>query len=149
MVWVKRDRRQNGGFKVGVVAMWFDQELNKIYYDHIITAINDTGYKPIRIDGKEHINKICDEIIAEIRKSRFIIADFTGQRGGVYYEARFAHGLGIPIIWTCRKDGIDKLHFDIRQYNCILWEWIFRRNACSVSSVFRAALEPKYPMGNR
>jgi hypothetical protein len=30
-------------------------------------------------------------------------------------------GLGLPVIWTCRKDDIKDLHFDIRQYNCIDW----------------------------
>jgi len=67
------------------------------------------------------VNKICDEIIAEIRKSRFLIADFTGQRGGVYYESGYASGRDIPVIWTCRQDDIGSLHFDIRQYNCIDW----------------------------
>ncbi len=37
---------------------------------------------------------------------RFMIADFTGHRGGVYFEAGFAHGLGIPVIWTCREDQL-------------------------------------------
>ena len=45
----------------------------------------------------------------QIRKSKFLIADFTGQRGGVYYEAGFAYGLGLPVIWTCRKDWFDGL----------------------------------------
>lgn len=108
--------------KQAFVAMWFNPELDTIFSDFISKAIEETGFKPLRIDGKEHVNKICDEIIAEIKKSRFIIADFTGQRGGVYYEAGFAHGLGIPVIWTCRKDAASDLHFDIRQYNCIIWE---------------------------
>jgi hypothetical protein len=30
-------------------------------------------------------------------------------------------GLGLPVFWTCRQDDLDKLHFDIRQYNCIDW----------------------------
>ena len=47
-------------------------------------------------------------------------SDFTGNRGGVYYEAGFAHGLGLPVIFMCR-DG-DELHFDVRQYNCIFWK---------------------------
>jgi hypothetical protein len=34
-------------------------------------AIRDSGYEPMRIDRKEHINKIDDEIIAEIRRSCF------------------------------------------------------------------------------
>ena len=79
----------------------------------------------MRIDQKEHTNKIDDEIIAEIRRARFVVADFThgggGARGGVYYEAGFAHGLGIDVIFTCREDKFDALHFDTRQYNHISW----------------------------
>jgi hypothetical protein len=61
-------------------------------------------------------------IIAEIRRSAFLVADFTGQRQNVYFETGFAHGLGLQIIWTCRKEQIGQLHFDIRQYNVIDWE---------------------------
>jgi hypothetical protein len=54
-----------------------------------------------------------------------MIADFTSEidkpRGGVYYEAGFAHGLGKEVIWTCREDVIDHIHFDTRQYNHITW----------------------------
>ena len=86
----------------------------------------DLGYEPLRIDRKEHINKIDDEIIAEIRRSRFLVADFTqgesGARGGVYYEAGFAHGLNIPVIFTCQENAIGKVHFDTRQYNHITWK---------------------------
>ena len=71
---------------------------------------------------KEHNNDITDEIIAEIRKSRFLVADFTRQRGGVYFEAGFAKGLEIPVIFTCKEDEIDQVHFDTRQYNHILWK---------------------------
>lgn len=45
-----------------------------------------------------------------------------GNCGGVYYEAGFARGLGIPVISTCSKDTIDDVHFDISQDNQILWE---------------------------
>ena len=75
---------------------------------------------------KPHANKIDDEIIAEIQRSRFLVADFThgddGARGGVYYEAGFAHGLNRPVIFSCRENMVDKLHFDTRQYNHILWK---------------------------
>ena len=54
--------------------------------------------------------------------ARFVIAEFTGQRHGVYFEAGFAYGLGLPVIWCCRKDDVDKLHFDTRQYNHIVWD---------------------------
>ena len=108
------------------VAMWFNKETDKCYQNSIKPAIEQTGYEALRIDNKEHINKIDDEIIAEIRRSLFIVADFThgkdGVRGGVYYEAGFAYGLGLPVIFTCRSDKIDELHFDTRQYNHIAWE---------------------------
>ena len=98
------------------VAMWFHENTDSAYSHGIEPAIRDAGYRPLRIDQKEHLNKIEDEIVAEIRRSRFIIADFTqgegGARGGVYYEAGFAHGLGLPVILTCRTDCFDQLHFD-------------------------------------
>ncbi len=115
------------------VAMWFDQSMDEAYRLGFDPAIEEAGYRPFRVDQKEHNNKIDDEIIAEIRRSRFVVADFTcgmiggtdGQvsisRGGVYYEAGFAQGLGIPVIWTCRADTIDHVHFDTRQYNHIVW----------------------------
>lgn len=110
----------------GFVAMWFDDSMTEAYEKGIAPGIEDAGYKPLPINRKEHINKIDDEIIAEIRRSRFVVADFThgdtGPRGGVYYEAGFAHGLNIPVFFTCRKDVLDKIHFDTRQYNHILWE---------------------------
>ena len=50
------------------------------------------------------------------------MADFTGHRGGVYFEAGFALGLGLQVIWTVRKDALEGSHFDTRQFNFIQWE---------------------------
>ncbi len=33
-----------------------------------------------------------------------MVCDLSGYRGGVYFEAGFAHGLGLEVIYTCRKD---------------------------------------------
>ena len=110
----------------GFVAMWFDNSTDEAWEKGIKLGIKDAGYKPVRIDEQEHNDKIDDRIIAEIRRSRFIVADFTqgedGARGGVYYEAGFAHGLGIEVIFTCREDALQNVHFDTRQYNHIVWE---------------------------
>lgn len=103
------------------VAMWFSDEMKTIYDSTIAPAIIAAGYKPHRVDLREHNEKIDDEIIAQIRRSRFVLADYTGHRGGVYFEAGFAKGLNLEVIWTCREDHVDDLHFDIRQYNCIVW----------------------------
>ncbi len=103
------------------VAMSFQEDMRQFFEEGIKPAVEaDKKTKCVRIDGIQHNNKICDEIIAAIRRSRYVIADFTGNRGGVYYEAGFAHGLGLPVIWTV-KGTADDLHFDTRQYNHIVY----------------------------
>ena len=112
--------------KKGFMAMWFDSSMDQAWREGFEPAIKKAGYEPVRIDQKQHVNKINDEMIDEIRRSRFMVADFTqdetGARGGVYYEAGFAHGLGIPVIFTCHEDCLENIHFDVRQYNCIIWK---------------------------
>jgi hypothetical protein len=105
----------------GFIAMWFDPSMNTARTDGLEPAILGAGYNPVIVSGVEHINKIDDEIISQIRKSKFLVADFTGHRGGVYFEAGFAMGLGMPVFWSCRRDDLSNLHFDVRQYNCIDW----------------------------
>ena len=123
------------------VAMWFGNErLHGFYKEVIRPAIESTGYNCMRIDNSEHNEKIDDQIIAEIRKSKAVIVDITcglskpvdwseaelvgSPRGGVFYEAGFAKGLGLPVIWMVDNDIAEKenvSHFDIRQYNQIRW----------------------------
>ena len=112
----------------GFIAMWFHESTNDALHQGIEPAIRGAGFRPFRIDQKPDLVKIDDEIMAEIRRSRFLVADFTQHereaRGGVYYEAGFAEGLSIPVIYTCRKDVVDanNLHFDTRQHAHIVWE---------------------------
>ena len=105
---------------IGFCAMWFSEDVKPLWTQVIEPAIRAAGYEPLRIDSKQHNGKIDDEIMASIRASRFVVSDFTGNRGGVYYEAGFAHGLGLPVVFMCREG--DDLHFDVRQYNCIFWK---------------------------
>ena len=114
--------RKNESSSKGFVAMSFDETLREAYENGIQPGIIDAGYTPVRVDNIHHINRIDDEIIAQIKTANFVVADFTGHRGGVYFEAGFALGINLPVIWTCRKDDMKNLHFDIRQYNTIDWE---------------------------
>jgi nucleoside 2-deoxyribosyltransferase len=122
------------------VAMWFDPSLDEVFKTHIEPALIECGYKsPFRISQVEHSDKIDDAIIAKINEASLVIVDLTCDvldhpkptetknkiveaRGGVYFEAGYAMGLGIPIIWTCRGDSVDHIHFDLRQYNQIVWQ---------------------------
>ena len=106
------------------VAMDFGNEWIRLFADTIFPICEQAGFKAELADSHEHNEKICDKIIGLIRESRFVIAEFTVQNNGVYYEAGFAEGLGLPVIRLCRKQEIDdnKLHFDIRQYSYVAWE---------------------------
>jgi nucleoside 2-deoxyribosyltransferase len=125
------------------VAMWFSPDMNDAFEHGIAKALDATGYTPLRIDMSEHNDKIDDRIISEIRRSGLVVADFTGQRGGVYFEAGFAMGLGIPLIWTCREDEVDKLHFDTRQYNHIVWS-----DADDLRQKLQYRIEATHPRAN-
>lgn len=106
------------------IAMPFHERFLPLYEQALFPGIKSAGYEPVRIDRKEHNNRIDDEIIASIRKSRFVVADFSMQRGGIYFEAGFALGLGLPVIWTVERSVLDKgeIHFDNRQYNFLGWD---------------------------
>ena len=104
------------------VAMAFSESLHQIWGNAIKKGIERAGYKAYRIDSEAHSDRIDVKIITEIRNSKFLIADVTEQKQGVYFEAGYALGLGIPVIWSCRKDDLKNVHFDTRQYNHILWE---------------------------
>lgn len=115
-------RHQVGESSQGFVAMWFKDELTSVYETGFEPGLLKAGYDAVRMDRLEHVNRIDDEIIRQINASQFVVADFTGHRGGVYFEAGYALGKDIPVFWTCRKSDMDDLHFDIRQFNCIDWE---------------------------
>jgi hypothetical protein len=106
------------------VAMSFDEDLKKpVWKEGIEPAVKiDCKMNPVRIDLVAHNDNIIDKIIAEIRTCQFMVADFTGNKAGVYFEAGFAKGLGRPVIWTCREDDFKKVHFDIVQFSHIIWK---------------------------
>ncbi|HOH62378.1 MAG TPA: hypothetical protein PLE16_04175 [Spirochaetota bacterium] len=128
------------------IARWFTPEIDEIYDSYIMPEITKLGFEPIVISNKEHNNDIVDEILSDIKKSKFIIADLTGHRGGVYFEAGYAYGLNLPVIWSCRKDWFNneikndikceyqgniidakiiekrRIHFDIEHFPFIIWE---------------------------
>lgn len=104
------------------VAMQFNSDLQSAYLEGIEPALRGTGYQPVRVDLIQHNDRIDDRIIAEIRKCGLLVADFTGQKQNVYFEAGFALGLGRNVIWTCRRGEVTRLHFDTRQYNHVLWD---------------------------
>lgn len=129
------------------VAMWFDKTTEK-FLEQIMSLEKETDFKFYRVDINKDKNNgwIPDTIIKEIRRSKFMIADLTGYRAGVYYEAGFAEGLGLEVIYTCNKKWfdeqkeemkipikckkcdsenifkLDSVHFNLKQRKMIHWE---------------------------
>jgi len=114
------------------VAMAFKDDLLDAYEKAIKSACADCGFDALIISDKHHNNGITDEIIVEIKKSKFVIVDFTYNNNGAYWEAGYAQGLGRPIIRCCKNEWFvsegkklrkdNPLHFDVKHYNTLLWE---------------------------
>jgi nucleoside 2-deoxyribosyltransferase len=119
--WMEIEKNLDKNYSKQVfVAMWFDSTMDNAYAA-IEKAIDECGLNILRIDRKEHNNEISGEILFEIKKSKIIIADVTGQKNGVYFEAGFAMGHQKTVIWSCRENDLENIHFDTRQYNHVLW----------------------------
>ncbi len=123
--------------------MWYNDKedlkqakpnMMNVYTQALEPAIKNNGYEACVLNQIEHVNDINDEMISQIRKSKFLVADLTGYRGGVYWEAGFAYGLGLPVIYTCHKSWLkpeyndnneiirEGVHFDVEHRNMILWD---------------------------
>ncbi len=105
------------------IAMSFGKDMKSIR-DVIKQAIVETGYNPLIID-EIHIDAdktINDEIIASIKNSKFCISDFTEQKDGVYFEAGFALGMGLKVIYTCHEEWFQKSHFDTNHFPHIIYK---------------------------
>ena len=131
-------RHSKGAGDSAFIAMWFDA-CTEDYRKAAIAAVQRCGYRPAIVDQEEFNGFVMDRVVALIRQSRFIIADFTcgkevdakeqakvqqGVRGGVYWEAGMAYGLNKPVIHTCKDsdEARRRMHFDVEQYRTIFWK---------------------------
>ena len=110
------------------VAMMFAEETASTYENVYKPVIQSLNYSAMRIDEKQFNGSIIGEITAEITDSVALIADLTGNRGGVYYEAGIARGLQlcnhpIKLILTCKQSFFDseRVHFDVSGDNIVLY----------------------------
>jgi len=104
------------------------EDVDALFKETFSPVCYELGYEPIRIDQKEPVRTITNEILDMINDSMAVIADLTYARQSVYFEAGYAHGLGVPLLLTCRRDhwrGVEdatKIHFDLEQYKISFWE---------------------------
>ncbi|MGE0268771.1 MAG: hypothetical protein AB7S78_10000 [Candidatus Omnitrophota bacterium] len=114
------------------IACQFGTDYQEELVRTIKEACNECGFEANLVSDQRHNDDISHKIISDIKESRFIIADFTDQNNGAYFEAGYAMGMGLDVVKLCRKDHMDdvdtntgkrkRLHFDTRQYAHIVWE---------------------------
>ncbi len=105
------------------VAHWFTKEMASVYQEGFYVALKDAGWTPLDL-GFEHNDDIVVRALAEIRRSSLVVADCTGNRPSVLFEAGFAMGLGIPVLFTCSRKSKQRrgLTFDTSHYNHLIWK---------------------------
>ena len=74
---VEEQLGEQGRGRQAFVAMWFDKEMDEVYDCGIKPAIEAAGYEPRLINDRGFTGGVVDQILAEIRKSKFVVADFT------------------------------------------------------------------------
>ena len=118
-----RPRSERATGTQAFVAMWLTAQMQPLYDQGLKPAIQQAGYDPYREGDTPHDHRIDARIMNEIQRSRFLIADATGARPSVFWEAGYALALGKPVIWTVRQDMLDRneVPFDTRQFQHLPW----------------------------
>lgn len=105
-----------------------DDVLDSVVRDHWTPAVAQAGFELRRLDQGQGAGLIDDHLRVQIRTARLLVCDLTHGNRGAYWEAGFAEGLGIPVIYTCRrdvfedKDHKDYPHFDTNHWLTVPWD---------------------------
>jgi hypothetical protein len=111
--------------RTAFMAMKFgDAELDHVLKTCFRNAVARTGFELRDLQDHKHAGLIDDQIRAELLGARFVIADLTHDSFGAYWEAGFADGRGLPVIYTCKRAKWDdaKSHFDTNHMVTVLWD---------------------------
>ena len=115
--------------RYGFMAMKYsDPELDAIVRDHFVPQVKLAGFDLQRLDQGQGAGLIDDQLRLKIRQARFLVCDLTHGNRGAYWEAGYAEGLGVPVIYTCRRDVFDDPthelhpHFDAVHWVTVPWD---------------------------
>jgi len=102
------------------VIMSFDKGQRDAFFVSIEPTLKSLGFNPVRVDQIQHNTTVTPEIMRQIERSVFIVADLTGERPNVYYEVGYAHRADKEVILLSKKDTA--IHFDVAAINRIEYE---------------------------
>lgn len=107
------------------MAMKFgDATLDSVLRECFQPAAARAGFTLRALNEQPSAGLIDNQIRAAIRASRFVIADLSLDNNGAYFEAGFAEGLGLPVIYTCEASKFDArtTHFDTNHMHTVKWD---------------------------
>ncbi len=118
-------RRSQITSRTAFMAMKFgDRELDDVVNNCFRNAVKRAGFELRILTDNQRAGLIDDQIRAALLSARFVVADLTHGSYGAYWEAGFAEGLNLPVIYTCKHSvwTEQKTHFDTNHMTTILWD---------------------------
>jgi hypothetical protein len=118
-------KKTNPDSRRAFIAMKFgDEELNRVVAECFKPAVLRTGFEGRLLTDEQPAGVIDNQIRAAILSARFVIADLSHGSHGAYWEAGFAEGRALPVIYTCKRTrwNENKTHFDTNHLVTILWD---------------------------
>lgn len=131
-------RQVNKESKQAFMAMQFDDEQKKFINEKLKPVVKEAGFDLLLltdINSKE--NLIDNKLRVAIKQSRFLICDLTHCNAGAYWEAGYAEGLKLPVIYICEKSAFKhknktkRPHFDVNHQEIFQWD---KKNEESINS---------------
>ncbi len=107
------------------LAMEFgDQQLDKVVAEHVKPALLRSLNLKVNTARDVAQAGLIDEIIRDqIKRSELVIADLSHGNNGAYWEAGFAEGCNIPVIYICEERifNSQSTHFDTNHLTTVMW----------------------------
>lgn len=113
---------------------------------HFKEAVKRAGFDLRPLNEGQPAGLIDNQIRSAIRTAAFVVADLTHANNGAYFEAGFAEGLGVPVLYTCEASVFKekKTHFDTNHMVTIPWSLERPHEAANLlTATIRATLPTK------
>jgi hypothetical protein len=138
--------------RTAFMAMKFnDATLDRVVSQCFKPAVAQSGFELRLLTDEQPAGIIDNQLRAAILSARFLVADLTHGSYGAYWEAGFAEGLGLPVIYTCEASHWKKAgtHFDTNHLVTIIWEESdLERAGRLLAATIRATLRAEAKLGD-
>jgi hypothetical protein len=110
--------------RIAFMAMKFgDPVLDSALTQCFQPAALAAGFELRPLNERQGAGLIDNQIRVAIRGAAFVVADLTHDNNGAYFEAGFAEGIGLHVIYTCEAKKFEekKTHFDTNHMVTVIW----------------------------